>query len=166
MEDLFYYDIGSRVTWPGAETGPDGHTRSCVKQGDLFVYISPKFVYAPVTLGRFAQRMPAVLRYFKTSNFCNFGRVYNDRCTCAWRMPGVCLAYAQRPLSLQSVLYRPHHKYINLFSLLPAISLLIKIQASYLKHKLAIYAPRGPEKMEVIGIYFKVKKYLLCLKWI
>ena len=50
-------------------------------------------------------------------------------------------------------------KYINLFSLLPAISLLIKIHASYLKHKLSIFAPGVPEKMEVIGIFFKVKKY-------
>ena len=53
-------------------------------------------------------------------------------------------------------------KYINLFSLLPAISLLIKIQASYLKHKLSIFAPGVPEKMEVIGIFFKVKKYFFC----
>ena len=83
--------------------------------------------------------------------------------TTAGRVHGVCLAYAQPSSQLtgaaRGVLYRPHHKYINLFSLLPAISLLIKIQASYLKHTLSIYAPRGPEKMEVIGIFFKVKKY-------
>ena len=53
-----------------------------------------------------------------------------------------------------------------MFSLLPAISLLIKIQASYLKHKLSIYAPGVPEKMEAIGIFFKVKKYFWCLKCI
>jgi len=35
-------------------------------------------------------------------------------------------------------------KYINLFSLLPVISLLIKIHASYLKHKLSIFAPGVP----------------------
>ena len=45
-------------------------------------------------------------------------------------------------------------KYMKLFSLLPAISLLIKIQASYLKHKVSIFAPGVPEKMEVIGIFF------------
>jgi hypothetical protein len=49
-------------------------------------------------------------------------------------------------------------KYINIFSLLPAISHLIKIQASYLKHKLSNFAPGVPEKMEEIGIFFKVKK--------
>ena len=77
-------------------------------------------------------------------------------------MPGVCSASSQLTGAARGVLYRPHNKYINLFSLLPAISLLIKIQASYLKHKLSIYAPRGHKKIEVIGIFFKVKKYFFC----
>ena len=53
-------------------------------------------------------------------------------------------------------------KYMKLFSLLPAISLLIKIHASYLKHKLSIFAPGVPEKMEVIGIFFNVKNIFFC----
>ena len=51
-------------------------------------------------------------------------------------------------------------KYMTLFSLLPAISLLIKIQASYLKHKLSIFAPGVPEKMDT----FEQKKNFFTLK--
>ena len=49
---------------------------------------------------------------------------------------------------------------MNLFSLLPAISLLIKIQAAYLKYKLSIFAPGVPEKMDT----FEQKKYFFTLK--
>ena len=49
---------------------------------------------------------------------------------------------------------------MKLFSLLLVISLLIKIQASYLKHKLSIFAPGVPEKMDK----FEQKKYFFTLK--
>ena len=40
------------------------------------------------------------------------------------------------------------------------MSLLIKIQASYLKHKVSIFAPGVPEKMDT----FEQKKYFFTLK--
>ena len=93
---------------------------------------------------------------------------YPERHAYARHTPGIRHAYAMHTSSASST--RPEHaqrtlvdlskKYMKLFSLLPTISLLIKIQASYLKHKLSMFVPGVPEKMDT----FEQKKYFFTLK--